>query len=102
MRTPTEAEISHTAVQLGLIRPGEPVPPRIRAKVAKTLQVAVQMESAEDAQEATSADFIRTVADTYSGLTGAGLPDEAAARVVAAIAPALWRTDQGAAHAQNP
>lgn len=101
MRTPTDAEISDAAVRLGLIQPGQPVPPRIRVKVAKTLQVAEQMESDEQVKKVASSDFVQPVADTYAALVEAGLPDTAAGQVVAAIAPAIWRTTQGAAHARQ-
>ncbi|WP_094980345.1 hypothetical protein [Rhodococcus pyridinivorans] len=102
MRPPTESEIQQAAIQLGHIEPGEPVPARIRAKVAKALQLAVQMDSADDARDALSAGFVSTVSTTYADLTKAGLSDDAAARVVAAIAPHVWRANQGAAHAQGP
>lgn len=102
VRTPTDSEIRQAAVQLGHTRPGEPVPPRIRAKVAKALQLAVQMDSADEARDASSAGFVSTITDTFAGLIGAGLSDDAAARVVAAIAPDVWRANQGAAHAEGP
>lgn len=102
MRTPSDSEIRMAAEQLGHIRPGEPVPPRIRAKVAKALQLAVQMDAADEATPASSAGFVSTITTTHTGLIEAGLPDDVAARVVAAIAPDVWRANQGAAHAEGP
>ena len=101
MRVPSMAEREAAAVRLGLIQPGEPLTPHLQKKLAKALQVAERMESDEEAKQVASSDFVQPVATTYTALIEAGLPDTAAAQVVAAIAPAIWRTTQGAAHARQ-
>lgn len=98
MRTPNEREIRQAAEQLGY---AWPLKPREYTQIAQSLQIAVQMESGEEAIVASSSGFVRTVTETHAGLIEAGLPVEAAARVVAAIAPVVWRANQGAAHAQG-
>ncbi|RAL31150.1 hypothetical protein [Rhodococcus sp. AQ5-07] len=99
MRTPTDAEITNTAVELGLIESGDSVPPRLRAKVAKTIQLATQLD-AEDEPTRPTSDAVTLIATTYSDLLEAGIPDHAAVRIAAALAPEIWRTNVGAAHAR--
>ncbi|MGN7133382.1 hypothetical protein ACTHQY_08925 [Rhodococcoides corynebacterioides] len=99
MRTPSDAEINDAAVELGLVGRGEPLTPRLRAKVAKTIQLAGRIDAEEQVARETSTGFAAAAAATYTDLVEAGIPDTAAARVVAAIAPQLWRDNQGAAHA---
>jgi len=98
MRVPTDSEIDQAAAQLGL---AQPLTPRQRTKVAKSLQLAVTMESDEAAADAASSDFAESVAATHARLLEAGLPERAAALVTAAIAPDVWRTTRGAAHAHQ-
>ncbi|MCQ4119886.1 hypothetical protein [Rhodococcus tibetensis] len=100
-RTPTDHEMQEAAERLGIVEPGQPLPPRLRAKVAKAIQAAEKIEATEQAEAAASSDFVTPVATIHADLITAGLPETAAARVVAAIAPAIWRTSQGAAHARQ-
>ena len=97
MRIPTDCEIRATAVALGLVRPGENVPPNLRAKVAKTIQMADEL-NAEEEPFLRDSDPIALIATTYNDLIEAGIPDHAAAHIAAALAPEIWRTESGAAH----
>lgn len=97
LRTPTDTEITNTAIELGLIKPGGKVPPQLRAKVAKTIQLASQLD-AEDESSSTVSTPVALIATTYNDLIEAGIPDHAAARIAAALAPEIWRTESGAAH----
>ncbi|NKW16919.1 hypothetical protein GTA26_04590 [Rhodococcus hoagii] len=61
---------------------------RDRAKTMRAIQVA---ETLDDNDDEESPDFAATLASTHSRLTEAGLTTTAADRIVAAIAPAVWR-----------
>jgi len=68
-----------------------PYSTRVRAKIAKTIQL-----SAAEAQSEASADkdlgaFCSRAVSVYNGLKDAGLPFPAAQEVTAAIAPAIYR-----------
>ncbi|MDV6275306.1 hypothetical protein R3Q06_17560 [Rhodococcus erythropolis] len=97
--TPSDAEINAAAIELGIIKPGERLRPRDRAKVAKTIQVAEQLPDEDDEDEPAPSDPIELIAQTHADLIKAGLTDLAADRITAAIAPHIWRDNQGAAHA---
>jgi hypothetical protein len=96
-RIPSDREMTLAAEQLGLIQPGETVPPRLRAKVARAIQLADDAREAEHAEDDPAGDFVSPIASTFADLIKAGLSEDAAARVVAAIAPSVWRTTKGAA-----
>ncbi|WP_238780429.1 hypothetical protein [Prescottella equi] len=61
---------------------------RDRAKTMRAIQVA---ETLDDNDDEESPDFAATLASTHTRLTEAGLTTTAADRIVAAIAPAVWR-----------
>lgn len=100
-RVPSEREITEYAKRLDLPLP---LTPKTRARVAKAIQLAPQIEAEDQAAaavEAAPAAFAASIADAHTHLLGAGVPEHAAALVVAAIAPDIWRKTQGAAHAQH-
>lgn len=100
-RPPSIEERTRIAVDLGLIEPGEALSPRLQIKLANVRALAERNEDEED--RAAKADPVPELADTYRRLIEAGLPEHAAARVVAALAPGIAgraKTD-GAAHAQQ-
>ncbi|GAB7515141.1 hypothetical protein [Rhodococcus sp. no. 34] len=99
LRTPSDAEINAAALALDVITPGERLRPRDRAKVAKTIQIAEQLPNEGDEDELPPSDPIALIAQTHADLIKAGLTDLAADRITAAIAPQIWRDNQGAAHA---
>ncbi len=99
LRTPSDAEINAAAIALDVIKPGERLRPRDRAKVAKTIQIAEQLPDEDDEDELAPSDPIALIAQTHADLIKAGLTDLAADRITAAIAPQIWRDNQGAAHA---
>lgn len=99
LRTPTDAEITAAAIDLGVIKPGERLRSRDRAKVAKTIQIAEQLPPENDEDETPSSDPIALIAQTRADLIKAGVPSFAADRITAAIAPQIWRDNPGAAHA---
>ncbi|WP_317541288.1 hypothetical protein [Rhodococcus globerulus] len=98
------AEREAIAVEMGLTEPGERLSPRLQRKTA---EVITHMEAetavtalAEAAEIAVETGFAQPISETYKALIAADLPESAAAQVVAAIAPAIWRANQGAAHAR--
>ncbi|EGD23974.1 hypothetical protein HMPREF0724_12182 [Prescottella equi ATCC 33707] len=62
---------------------------RDRAKTMRAIQVAETLDDNED--DDTGPDFAAALASTHTRLTEAGLTTTAADRIVAAIAPAVWR-----------
>lgn len=99
MPFPSEREINEAASKLGM---SLPLKPSQYARVAKAIQLAPQIEAEEQAAaavEAAPSTFADEIADAHVHLLGAGVPEHAAALVVAAIAPDIWRKTQGAAHA---
>lgn len=100
-RVPSMAEREEAAIRLGKLKPGEKMSPQLQTQMAAIVQKAHDLDAADAAAEINTADFATPIAATYGALIEGGLPEHAAARVVAAIAPAVWRTNQGAAHARN-
>ncbi|NKS41694.1 hypothetical protein GS496_14140 [Rhodococcus hoagii] len=62
---------------------------RDRAKTMRAIQVAETLD--DNADDDAGPDFAATLASTHTRLTEAGLTTTAADRIVAAIAPAVWR-----------
>lgn len=85
-RIPSDAEIAEAAAELGITGP---IRGRIRAKVVRAMQLAETMP--DDEGQDGAPEFADAIASTHARLTEAGLPTSAADRVVAAIAPAVWR-----------
>ena len=79
-------------VRLGLLTEGESVPASLRTKLGKVVRLAKE----EQQQEQKQADETSTVADPlidlHQALATAGLPVESVGRIVAAVAPHVWRT----------
>lgn len=97
-RVPSLEERTEYAIALGLIAPGESLSPTLQTKTAQLIALAEQIEDEED--RAAAADPVPEITDTYARLIEAGLPDFAAASIVAALAPGIaGRANQGAAHA---
>lgn len=99
-RIPSMDEREAAAIRLGVIEPGEKLTPRQQRQMADVLQAAGRIEAEDAARQTAAADFVAPITTTYDALIEGGLPEHAAAQVVAAIAPAIWRTNQGAAHAR--
>lgn len=95
--TPTDEEITAAGIILGKAEPGQRMRGFDRARVAKTIQVADQLPPEEEEQPVS--DPIALIAQTHADLLKAGLTSFAADRVVAALAPQIWRDNPGAAHA---
>ncbi len=91
---PTEAQIREAGVRLGLIAEGAPIPPRLRGRLAKVVELA----EAETAAEHAAADRSKTVSAPIMRLWESldAIPDEPRARIIAALAPQLWRSTEGA------
>lgn len=98
-RIPSLAERTEVAIELGIIEPGGVLTPLQQKKLAQTIQIA-EAEEADEA-EADASDPIPLIVKVHADLIEAGLSDIAAARIAAAIAPAIWRDNQGAAHART-
>ncbi|MDZ7910801.1 MAG: hypothetical protein U5O16_03045 [Rhodococcus sp. (in: high G+C Gram-positive bacteria)] len=98
-RIPSVAERTEVAIELGIIEPGEVLTPRLQKKLAQTIQIA-EAEQADEAEDAAS-NPIPLIANVHADLIEAGLSNLAADRITAALAPQIWRDNQGAAHALN-
>lgn len=68
LRTPSDAEINAAAIALDVIKPGERLRPRDRAKVAKTIQIAEQLPDEDDEDELATSDPIALIAQTHADL----------------------------------
>lgn len=97
MAIPTEQQIREAGERLNLVRPGEPITPRLRGKLAKVVELAEAETAAESDRATTAAAVAGPIADAYHALVERDIPDVSAARIVAALAPMIWRTNQGAA-----
>lgn len=89
MRVPIDNEIQAAAIELGVIKPGERLRPMQRAKVAEAIRIAAADD--EPDPDEVRPHFIETITTTRADLVEAGLPSDAADRIVAAIAPLVWR-----------
>lgn len=97
MAVPTEAEMRDAGLRLGLLEKGADIPPRLRGKLARVVDLAkAEMKADADRADRTT-EVVGPIADTYAALVERGIPDPSAARIVAALAPMIWRTNQGAA-----
>lgn len=101
MRVPSMAEREAAAIELGVIKPGEVLTPRLQIKLAKVLEKRDELAAQQSAEQTATSNFVGPITATYTELVESGLPETAAAQVVAAIAPSIWRANQGAAHAPN-
>lgn len=100
-KVPSDAEMQEAAVELGWLEQGQPVPVRLRAKLAKVVQEAWREGTAAQTQQVAAAAFSQPVLAIMGGLTtgDTAISETSAARIVAAIAPAIWRDiHKGAAH----
>lgn len=101
-RIPSIAERTEVAIKLGVIEPGETLTPQLQKKTAKLIQVAEAEQKADAlvaAAEAAVSDPIPLIAQAHADLLKAGLTSFAADHIAAALAPEIWRANQGAAHA---
>lgn len=98
-RIPSIAERTQVAIELGIIKPGEVLTPRLQKKLAQTIQIAEEEEA--EATEAAASDPIPLIVKAHADLVEAGLSSIAADRITAALAPQIWRDNPGAAHARK-
>ncbi|MGF7125012.1 hypothetical protein [Rhodococcus sp. BE178] len=84
-RIPSDAEITAAARELGI---EGPIRGAQRSKVAKAILLA---EAMPDDEPGEPGRFVDQITSTHARLIEAGLNTSAADRVVAAIAPAVWR-----------
>ncbi|MDL9938682.1 hypothetical protein QSJ18_18200 [Gordonia sp. ABSL1-1] len=89
---PSEQQMRDAGERLGLLASGQPIPPRLRGKLAKVVEEALAEDAATIAAADRAASIVTPLADIYRGLTAADVPDEPAGRIVAALAPHIWRT----------
>lgn len=88
MRMPSDAEISAVGERLGH-GPG-PYATKLRAQLAKTIQLADDMAKERVEDTTSTKAFADRIAETYTDLRRT-LSAEGAERVVAAIAPTIYR-----------
>ncbi|MGW8936183.1 hypothetical protein [Gordonia terrae] len=86
------------AVAIGWLEEGEPIPPRMRGKLAKLIntdELADASRAAADKKTAEVETTRKAVTDElvglYQDLTDGGMPDHPAGLVAAALAPLIWR-----------
>lgn len=94
MATPTEAEMRAAGVELGHLKPGQSVPPRLRNKLAKVVDAAKADAAAATARQSATENVAAPLIDMHAALTGGGIPTENVGRIVAALAPHIWRANQ--------
>lgn len=100
-QVPSDAEMQAAGVELGWLQPGEPVPVRMRAKLAKVIQEAWREGTEANTQKVAATAFSTPVLAIMAELTtgDAAISESSAAQIVAAVAPAIWRDiNKGAAH----
>lgn len=97
-RVPSEDEMRAVGVRYNLLAEGQPIPPRMRARLAKLANAEVDLAEAEaeEAQahshlEAARTAAISELAAMFQELTDGGIPDDPAGTVLAALAPSIWR-----------
>ena len=90
--TPTEQQMRAAGERLGLLEPDQDIPPRMRGKLAKVVTDALADDAAAEAATARASSIVQPLADVYQGLIEADVPDSSAGRIVAALAPHIWRT----------
>ena len=95
MRVPTESEMRDAGERLGILVAGDPITPRVRAKLAKVVTDALAEDEASAGREKSGDALAAPLIDTYQRLTGAGMSDASAGRIVAALAPIVYRKTQG-------
>lgn len=91
---PTEQEMREAGVRLGLLTEGQSVPPRLRSKLARVVQMAEAEAAAEHQAEDHSKKAVAEILDLWSRLDG--IPNDPRGHIVAALAPTIWRTTEGA------
>ena len=91
-RPPSEAEMRDAGVRLGLLAVGESVPTSLRTKLAKVVRLAKEEQAAEQDQVDVAAKVTAPLVDIHRQLVSADIPSEHVGRIVAAIAPLVWRT----------
>lgn len=92
-RMPSDEQIREWGVALGH-GPG-PYPTKVRAQLAKAIQLGQGMETQARQDEAVTASFGARVAQVQQELLDQGLTAEVAGRVLAAVSPALYRETRG-------
>jgi hypothetical protein len=93
---PSETQLVDAGVRLGLIAPGDPVPPRLRGKLAKIVADALAADAEAAARTDRTAATTAPLIDTYQALAAAGVDIESCGRITAALAPHIWRSIEGA------
>ncbi len=91
-RPPSEAEMRDAGVRLGLLAVGESVPASLRTKLAKVVRLAKEEQQQEQRQAAESDSVAAPLIDLHRALVDGGMPIESVGRIVAAIAPHVWRS----------
>jgi flagellar biosynthesis/type III secretory pathway protein FliH len=98
---PSDAEIQEAGIELGWLQPGDPVPVRMRARLAKVIQEAWREGAEANTHKVAATTFSTPVLAIMAELTtsDSAISETSAAHIVAAVAPAIWRdTHKGAAH----
>lgn len=91
MGIPSEAEMQEAGFRLGILERGQPIPPRMRGKLAKVVELAKADDQAVADRAKCTTGVVDPIVDTYTALVERGVPDLSAARIVAALAPQIWR-----------
>jgi len=93
MAVPSEQAMRDAGERLGLLEAGEPIPPRLRGKLARVVEEAALEDAAEQSRRDQTERVLTPLIDAYTGLVEAGVPVEAAGRIAAALAPHIWRAN---------
>ena len=91
-RMPSDAEIRAAGERLGH-GPG-PYPTKLRAQLAKTIQLGETMEAQERQDESVSASFASRLAQIAADLRRHNFSATGAEEIAAAVAPTVYRESQ--------
>ncbi|QPX61716.1 hypothetical protein SEA_BUNKER_13 [Gordonia phage Bunker] len=97
-RVPTEEEMRDKAVAVGWLEEGQPIPPPMRSKLARLINTDERVDASRAEADKKTAEVETTrkaatdeLVGIYQDLTAGGVPDHSAGRVLAALAPLIWR-----------
>ncbi|AZF93590.1 hypothetical protein SEA_EYES_13 [Gordonia phage Eyes] len=97
-RIPSDEELRDKAVAIGWLEEGQPIPPPMRGKLARLINTDELADASRAQADKKTAEVVTTrkaatdeLVGIYQDLTAGGVSDHSAGRVLAALAPLIWR-----------
>ena len=97
---PTERQMREAGIRLGILAEGDPIRPSMRTKLAKVVDQAMVEDRKVEQVEAKSGQVATPIISIHQALVDGGIPVDNVGRIVAALAPQIWR-DQNPGAAQK-